>query len=378
MVAIKGVKKLPVSVNFQQAAELFMKLANISSEIGRLDEKFKRSILKSDLINTLALKESVQSTRIEGTQVTFTDMIEHSHKSEQKSEHIEVLNYQKALTIGQERISNGYPLTTRLILELHTTLMDGPARGTNIANGEFRKVPNWIGPTKRFEDAAYIPVPANEIEEYMKNWEIFANKHPYDEKLDTSHLHKEAFILDEDTHPLLKVAILHAQFESIHPFLDGNGRLGRILIALFMMQSKQISSPIFFVSEELEKQRSRYYHLLNETRGENPNWFNWLNFFLDASKRMADKLNTLLDNAEGLALNGLKKCDTHNQKQIYLLTFRYPNITANQVSEQFRTAPVTARRILNSLHERGLIFKDPTQKRNIEYFNYDLLDLLDR
>ncbi|MBD2860411.1 Fic family protein [Paenibacillus oceani] len=377
MAAIKGVKKLPVSVNSRQAAELFMKLANISSEIGRLDEKFRRSILKSDLINTLALKESVQSTRIEGTQVTFTDMIEHSHKSEQKSEHIEVLNYQRALTVGQERILNGYPLTTRLILELHTTLMDGPARGTNIASGEFRKVPNWIGPTKRFEDAAYIPVPANEIEEYMNNWELFANKHPYGEKLETSHLPQEAFILDEDTHPLLKVAILHAQFESIHPFLDGNGRLGRILIALFMMQSKQISSPIFFVSEELEKQRSRYYHLLNETRGDNPNWFNWLNFFLDASKRMADKLNILLDNAEGLALNGLKKCDTHNQKQIYLLTFRYPNITANQVSEQFRIAPLTARRILNSLNELGLIFKDPAQKRNIEYFNYDLLDLLD-
>lgn len=368
-------KKLPISINSQQAAHLFMKLANVSSEVGRLDEKFKRSILKSDLINTLALKESVQSTRIEGTQVTFTDMVEKSHKSEQKWEHIEVLNYQKALTIGQERIANGYPLSTRLILELHGILMEG-ARGTNIARGEFRKVPNWIGPTKRLEDAVYIPVPAGDIENYLENWETYANKHPYGAKMDTSHLNQEEFILDEDSHPLLKVAILHAQFESIHPFLDGNGRLGRIIIALYMMQSKLISSPIFFVSEELEKQRSRYYHLLNETRGEKPKWFNWLNFFLDASKRMADKLNTLLDQAEEMALNGMNKCDHHMQRQVYLMTFRYPNTTAVQVANQFNLAPTTARRILNALDEKGLVFKDPSQKRNIEYFNYDVLDLI--
>ncbi|WP_431028629.1 Fic family protein [Lysinibacillus sp. LZ02] len=374
--AIQGVKKLPVSIESHQAANLFMKLANISSEIGRLDEKFKRSILKSDLINTLALKESVQSTRIEGTQVTFTDMVEHSHKSEQKWEHIEVLNYQKALTIGQERINNGYPLSTRLILELHSILMDGAARGTNVAKGEFRKVPNWIGPTKKFEDAVYIPIPASDIEDYLDNWETYANKHQYGGKMSISHLPQGSFILDEDSHPLLKVAVLHAQFESIHPFLDGNGRLGRIIIALYMMQSKQISSPIFFVSEELEKQRARYYHLLNETRGEKPNWFNWLSFFLDASQRMANKLNLLLDKAETMAIEGMKKCETHIQRQVYLLTFRYPNTTAVQVAEQFKIAPTTARRVLNTLDEKGLVFKDRSQKRNIEYFNYDVLDLI--
>ncbi|OTW74693.1 Fic/DOC family protein, partial [Bacillus thuringiensis serovar cameroun] len=96
MTAIKGVKKLPVGVEIQRAVDLFSKLANVSSEIGRLDEKFKRSILKSDFVNTLALKESVQSTRIEGTQVTFTDMVEQTHKSQQTWEQIEVLNYQKA------------------------------------------------------------------------------------------------------------------------------------------------------------------------------------------------------------------------------------------------------------------------------------------
>lgn len=137
------------------------------------------------------------------------------------------------------------------------------ARGTSASSGEFRKVPNWIGPTKRFEDAVYIPVEADEIESYMENWELYANKHPYGEKMDVDHLSIEEFVLDEYVHPVIKVAILHAQFESIHPFLDGNGRIGRIMIALYMMQSDQLSSPIFFVSEELERQRAKYYYLLN-------------------------------------------------------------------------------------------------------------------
>lgn len=373
--AVQGISKLPINIKQHEAAQLFMKLANISSEIGRLDEKFKRSILKSDLINTLALNESVQSTRIEGTQITFTDMVEQSHKADKKWEHTEVKNYQRALTIGQERIRNGYPVSTRLILELHSILMEG-ARGTNIARGEFRQVPNWIGPTDRLEDAVYIPISANDIQSYLENWEMYANKHPYGETMTIEHLNKTDFILDEDSHPLLKVAILHAQFESIHPFLDGNGRLGRIIIALYMMQSKQISSPIFFVSEELEKQRARYYHLLNGTRGKNPNWYNWLDFFLDASKRMADKLNKLLDQAEEIALKGMGICDTHMQKQVYLFTFRFPNITANQVSKQFNIASSTARNILNYLDEKGLIFKDRSQQRNIEYFNYDVLGIV--
>lgn len=376
MAAIKGLKKLPASIKAEHAAELFMKLANVSSEIGRLDEKFKRSILKSDLINTLALNESVQSTRIEGTQVTFTDMIENSHSTKQNKAQLEVLNYLKALELGRDRIAMGYPLSTRLILELHKILMDGKARGTVVASGEFRKVPNWIGPTKRIEDAVYIPVAANEIQDYMNNWESYVNTLPYGAKLDNSHLNPNEFILDEEIHPLLKVAILHAQFESIHPFLDGNGRLGRIIIALYMMQSKQLSSPIFFVSEELEKQRSKYYHLLNETRGDKATWHNWLHFFLDASQRMADKLNDLLDRAEALALSGQEKCESLSLRKIYLLTFRHPNITANQVIEHFNLAPSTARRHLNTLADLGLLFKNATQKRNVEYFNYDLLDLL--
>ena len=137
MSPIRGIKKLPASVNKELASELFIKLALVSSNISRLDEKLRHSVVKSDLVNTLALKESVQSTKIEGTQVTFTDMINDKHISKQKAEHREVLNYRKALALGQERIQNGYPLKTRLILDLHKVLMKD-TRGTN-ASSVFRK-----------------------------------------------------------------------------------------------------------------------------------------------------------------------------------------------------------------------------------------------
>jgi len=377
MKPIRGIKKLPVSITKDRAPELFMKLTSVASAITRLDEKLKNSIIASELVNTLALKESVQSTRIEGTQVTFADMINEIHSQRQRQDHIEILNYRRALFIGQERIQNGYPITTRLLLDLHKILMEG-GRGTEANSGEFRKVPNWIGPTKKFEDAVYIPVEADEIEDYMMNWELYANKHPYNEMMSINHLSNDAFILDEDAHPLLKVAILHAQFESIHPFLDGNGRIGRIIIPLFMMQAGQLPSPIFFVSEELEKQRAKYYHLLNKTRGDEPDWYSWIEFFVDASGRMAKKLNNLLDHANILAEEGIEKCTSHTERYIYILTFSIPNITAIEAAKQVKVAPTTARRALNALVEKDLLFKDPSQRRNVEYFNYDVLDLFDR
>lgn len=374
--AVQGISKLPITLEIDKAAKLLMKLSAIVADIGRLDEKFQSSFLQSNLINMLALNESVQSTRIEGTQVTFTDMVEQSNESSKRWEYKEVINYQMALMTGEERIKAGYPITTRLILELHSILMDG-ARGTNISTGEFRKIQNWIGPTNKKEDAVYIPIPANEIESYLENWELFANGHPYNKPLDVDHLVKDGkMIFDESAHPLLKIGILHAQFESIHPFLDGNGRLGRILIALYMIQAKQISAPLFFVSEELESKRAKYYDLLNKTRGNNPDWYSWLDFFLDASKRMANKLNVLLDEADKIVTDGLVKCKNNMEEIIYIYSFKNPNMTVSKASKYLKVSTTTARRALNSLAEKGLLYKDQRKSRNIQYINYDLMDLI--
>lgn len=371
----KGVSKLPVSVKKEEALEIFEILSEVTHKIGRLEEKFNHSIVNHALVQILLLSESVESTRIEGTQVTFTDMVEEQNEKNPRWEITEVNNYRKALQTGTELIKNGYPISSRLIKELHDILMQG-GRGSTQSSGEYRKVQNFIGPTNKIEDATYIPISANKIEEYMQNLEYFINKHPYDEQLPTNHLPTEDYIFDENANPLIKTAIIHAQFESIHPFLDGNGRLGRILIVLSLMQFNIISQPIFIVSEELEEERSLYYDMLNGVRGENPQWGDWIIFFLKACDRMTNRINKKLELAEKLAKEGLIKCQLESENKVWLYTFSNPFTTAKQVAKHLGLAPNTARNALNTLVERKLLFVDRDVKRNKKYRNYDLMRIL--
>ncbi|MDQ0272977.1 Fic family protein [Cytobacillus purgationiresistens] len=374
---LKGVKQLPVEVLNNDAISILNVLSETTLKIGTLEEKFKHSIVSEALVQILSLSESVESTRIEGTQVTFTDMVEEKDDKNPRWEVIEVNNYQEALIQGYERIKMGYPISTRLIQDLHQVLMQG-ARGAAQASGSFRKIQNFIGPTNKIEDASYIPVSAEKIDEYMNNLELFINGHPYNQKLNTSHLDNGTnhYIFDENSNPLIKVAIMHAQFESIHPFLDGNGRLGRILIVLYIVQSNLVSKPVFFVSEELEKERMRYYDLLNGVRGDNPDWGSWILFFLNACNRMADKINEKLDKAEELATRGLKICKTNSDKHVWIYTFSNPFTSSAAVAKALNISPNTARKSLNFLVENGLLFTDRHTKRNKKYRNYDLVRIL--
>lgn len=375
--AIQGVTKLPIEVQNKDAINILNVLSQASNKVGRLEEKFKHSIVSEALVQILSLSESVESTRIEGTQVTFTDMMEEKDDKNPRWEIIEVNNYQKALFEGFERIRNGYPISTRLIQELHQTLMHG-VRGSVHANGQFRKIQNFIGPTNKIEDATYIPVSADQIDDYMENMEYFINGHPYDKKLPTEHLnqHSDRHVFDEDSNPLVKAAIIHAQFESIHPFLDGNGRLGRILIVLYLVQTKLVTKPIFFVSEELEKERMRYYDLLNGVRGQDPDWGSWILFFLNACNRMADKINEKLDMAEELAKSGLRLCETPSDKKVWIYSFSNPFTSVASVTKALDISSNTARKSLNNLVEKDLLFTDRHTKRNKKYRNYELVRIL--
>lgn len=371
----KGITKLPISVKMDEAVQILELLSEVNHKIGRLEEKFRHSIVNHALVQILLLGESVESTRIEGTQVTFTDMVEEQSETNPRWEIIEVKNYQQALREGAERIKNGYPVSSRLIRDLHGILMHG-GRGSTQLSGDYRKVQNFIGPTKRIEDATYIPVSADKIEEYMENLEYFINKHPYNERLSTNHLPTDGYIFDENANPLIKTAIMHAQFESIHPFLDGNGRLGRILIVLTLMESRLITQPIFFVSEELEKERALYYDMLNGVRGDNPEWGDWLVFFLKACDRMATRIHGKLEDAEKLAREGLAECTLESQKRVWLYTFSDPFTTAVKVADQLHMSANTARSALNSLAEKKLLFPDREAKRNKKYRNYELMRIL--
>ncbi|MCE5739850.1 Fic family protein [Staphylococcus pseudintermedius] len=374
---LQGIDFLPPQVTLENALDLYKSVAEINSLIGALNTQINHSLVSTQMIQLLTLSESVQSTRIEGTQVTFLDIIEETPNEQKSTEVTEVLNYKDALDYGVMQIKNGNPITTRLIHELHKILMGRNTRGTTVSSGEFRKIQNFIGPSSNIKDAVYIPVPAHEIDDYMTNWEHYINrvKHP-----SFNQVLKEGYtLLDEQSDPLIKTAIMHAQFESIHPYLDGNGRLGRILIVLNMMAESAVNAPIFFVSEELERERLRYYNLLNSVRGSHADWYKWIHFYLRACQRMILNLQTKLENIEILAKEGLKKINQAAGSKImdvWFYTFTTPNVTVKYAAKSLNMSENTARMHLNTLVELGMIDVDHARKRNKVYVNYDLLQIL--
>ncbi|WP_324173293.1 Fic family protein [Staphylococcus pseudintermedius] len=374
---LQGIDFLPPQVTLENALDLYKSVAEINSLIGALNTQINHSLVSTQMIQLLTLSESVQSTRIEGTQVTFLDIIEETPNEQKSTEVTEVLNYKDALDYGVMQIKNGNPITTRLIHELHKILMGRNTRGTTVSSGEFRKIQNFIGPSSNIKDAVYIPVPAHEIDDYMTNWEHYINrvKHP-----SFNQVLKEGYtLLDEQSDPLIKTAIMHAQFESIHPYLDGNGRLGRILIVLNMMAESAVNAPIFFVSEELERERLRYYNLLNSVRGSHADWYKWIHFYLRAYQRMILNLQTKLENIETLAKEGLKKINQAAGSKImdvWFYTFTTPNVTVKYAAKSLNMSENTARMHLNTLVELGMIDVDHARKRNKVYVNYDLLQIL--
>lgn len=374
---LQGIDFLPPQVTLENALDLYKSVAEINSLIGALNTQINHSLVSTQMIQLLTLSESVQSTRIEGTQVTFLDIIEETPNEQKSTEVTEVLNYKDALDYGVMQIKNGNPITTRLIHELHKILIGRNTRGTTVSSGEFRKIQNFIGPSSNIKDAVYIPVPAHEIDDYMTNWEHYINrvKHP-----SFNQVLKEGYtLLDEQSDPLIKTAIMHAQFESIHPYLDGNGRLGRILIVLNMMAESAVNAPIFFVSEELERERLRYYNLLNSVRGSHADWYKWIHFYLRACQRMILNLQTKLENIETLAKEGLKKINQAAGSKImdvWFYTFTTPNVTVKYAAKSLNMSENTARMHLNTLVELGMIDVDHARKRNKVYVNYDLLQIL--
>lgn len=370
---VKGIKFLPVSVKKEEALALYKLLANVQEKLGELNSEISHSIVNENFMQVFSLIESTQSTRIEGTQVTFTEVLEEKDIKNKSSETTEVLNYQKALERGIDLLKSGNPISTRLLQEIHKILMVN-SRGTVSGSGEFRKIQNHIGPDNNIKNAAYIPVGAHEIADYMSNLEFFINHEKHSTNRHDFTADEEVF--DENAPGLIKAAITHAQFESIHPFLDGNGRLGRILIILSLLKERAIKNPIFFVSEELEKERIRYYDLLNGVRGDNPEWYPWIKFFLDASYRMVTNLLNKIDLSEQLAREGLSILEKSSERKVWFYSFNSPIFTVSSISKELDLSSPTVRKALEKLVSLELLFTDKGVKRNKKYYNYEVIRIL--
>ncbi len=258
---------LPTEINTNWEWEdptISMLLEEASRELGGLNS-FSELIPDFDIYIKMHIHtEANKSSKIEGTKTTIEEDLlpVEDIAPEKRDDHEEVHNYIKALNYGIDRITeDNFPLSSRLICELHEVLMQG-VRGTNKTPGEFRKSQNWIGGT-RPDNAAYVPPHVVNLPILLSDLEKFI----HNENISVPHL--------------IKVALLHYQFEAIHPFLDGNGRIGRLLIPLYLLDANVLYKPCFYISDYLEKNREAYYEALDRVRVKN-DIAHWIKFFLEA------------------------------------------------------------------------------------------------
>jgi Fic family protein len=275
---------LPPVPPIDWSPELRKKFDEALLALGRLDSVSVLLPETSLFIYTYVRKEAVLSSQIEGTQSSLSDLL--LFELEQQpgvpmDDVQEVSNYVAALNHGLSRLQDGFPLSLRLIKEMHDKLLS-KGRGSDKAPGEFRRSQNWIGGT-RPGNAVFVPPPPENVQECMGALELFLHDQP------------------EHTPVLLKAALAHVQFETIHPFLDGNGRLGRLLITLLLCVEKVLKAPMLYLSLYFKTHRRRYYELLNEIRSTG-DWEAWLEFFADAvietATQAVDTVQRLLALAE--------------------------------------------------------------------------------
>jgi Fic family protein len=319
------------------------------------------------LLAPLTTQEAVLSSRIEGTQATMEEVLEfeagqEAPSPERRNDIHEVLNYRAALREA-ERLLATLPLSQRVIRDAHRVLLSG-VRGQNKAPGEYRRVPNWIGPPGcTIDEARYVPISAERLPEAMGAWDRYAHAEAPDR--------------------LVQLAILHAEFEALHPFLDGNGRLGRMLVPLFLWQAGLIRRPMFYISAYFEARRDAYYEgLLAVSRDDD--WTGWCRFFLEAVRVQAEanleKATAILDLYEQMKRDVAEL--TRSQYAIHALDwiFGRPIFRSTDFIAGAGVPAPTARRFLGVLRKGGVLkVLVPGRGRRATRFAFPaLLDIAER
>lgn len=334
-------------------------------KLGRLDGIIQ-VLPNPDLFLAMYVKkEAILSSQIEGTQASFVDVLNVNDKTdkEKRGSVEDVVNYVRAINWGLERL-NELPLSLRLIREIHKVLLEG-VRGANKNPGEFRKTQNWIGPAGcTLATATFVPPPANQMALSMNAL--------------------ESFIYDETPMPaLIKIALIHAQFETIHPFLDGNGRMGRLLITFWLCQQGILSKPLLYLSYYFKQHRSEYYDLLMQVRLQGE-WEKWVKFFLKGVAEVSDEATAsakaIIQMKESYAkLIHDKKGNTGNYQQLLDCLFDEPIITRKSVMERINVTSPTAGTMLEDFCEFGILFDAvPDKQRNKEYYFQEYLAILEK
>lgn len=344
---------IPSKINYNWGwddTKLDKLLAEANRQIGELNA-YSLLIPNVDLYIKMHVKiEANKSSRIEGTRTTVEeDLLDVSDiNPEKRDDWEEVQNYVKATNYGVARIKEGFPVCTRLIREIHEILMQG-VRGEHKTPGEFRISQNWIGGSMP-STAVYVPPPHTEIAECLSDFEKFINNE------------------EIDTPDLVKIANLHYQFESIHPFLDGNGRIGRLLIPLYIQSKGMLEKSCLYISDYIERNKDTYYDMLTRVRTHN-DMIGWIKFFLEAvietSKTAKEKFRKVVEltvEMDKIIVNLPVKSD--NAKKVINVLYNEPIINRKKLCNITKIKEGTIKNIINCLLENDIIVETTGYSRN--------------
>jgi len=345
-------------------AKLQRKIEIVSLRLGELNS-FAGFVPNVDLfIKSYSLKEAVTSSRIEGTRTNIEQAFSEEHfvNPEHRDDWRETIQYVKAMNFALMKLKE-IPLSNRLIRDTHEILLSH-VRGKNKNPGEFRTSQKWVGGIM-VSDAIFVPPSAEHVPGLMSDLEKF--------------LHNDQEIIPH----LVKIAIAHYQFETIHPFLDGNGRIGRLLITLYLISVGMLDKPLLYISDFFEKNKSLYYDKLTFVR-DKCDLIGWIYFFLQAVEQTAmdavTSLKDILSLKEDLSLNRITALvkKTKTAQRFLDVLFGQPVITAAQVSRALTLSPKAANDLLRDFVELRILREATGQKRNRRFEFTEYLQILNR
>lgn len=351
---------LPPIPEIELDEEIVKLLVDANKQLVKLDTA-SQLISNADLfISMYVRKEALISSQIEGTQCTLDDVLDPEVEANANLDVSDVINYVKATQYALKRLES-LPLCCRLIREIHEVLMEN-VRGQDKTPGEFRHSQNWIGPSNcSLKDARYIPPNVENMQDAMSDLEKYINE-------------------NTDYDPLIRVALIHYQFETIHPFLGGNGRIGRLLILLYLMEQGLLAKPVIYISYFLKKNQIEYYDRISEVR-RSGNFEQWIRFFLEAvSKAASDSLEAIrqLSALHDTNIEKLPKTtrSKDNLRAVFDYIEQYPIIDIKRTAKELDISYNTAATAVKKLVELGILQETTNAARNRVFAYEEYLGIL--
>ncbi len=354
---------LPPHPKVTMDAEMLAQVSQADRALGRLDGSIQTLPSPDLFVFMYVRKEAVLSSQIEGTQSSLNDVIEAEAKvfsPNRPADVGEVINYVRAMKYGLKRLPE-LPVSVRLIREIHERLLKG-VRGANREPGALRRSQNWIGPAGcTLAEARFVPPPPDVVPQALSDLERFIHS-------------------DDPMPALVKIGLAHAQFETIHPFLDGNGRVGRLLVAFLLCERNILQKPVLYISHYFRRHRDRYYALLQATRDDG-DWESWLKFFLTAvtevsheatetARRIVDlrerHRRTIIEHFGRAAGNGLRVLESLYSK---------PIISVNDIAKLMQVSFTAANSLMRRFVKHGMLTEITGQARNRQFRYAPYIDL---